>query len=93
MNDINEDIYFYYVFIPKDSSVKRAEWIKYRTKIVEALRPIMKELYTNKQNTDTSALLDTKIKKEIHKPVDCKLKHITDKLASITKKTLSLSRK
>lgn len=47
MNDINEDIHFYYVFVPKDSSMKRADWINYRTKIVEALKPIMKELYTS----------------------------------------------
>ena len=47
MNDINEDIHFYYVFVPKNSSMKRTDWINYRTEIVEALKPIMKELYTN----------------------------------------------
>lgn len=41
MKDINEDIYFYYVFVPKDSSMKRADWADCRTKMIEILKPVM----------------------------------------------------
>lgn len=43
--DINEDIHFYYVFVPKDPLKKRADWINYRTRMLEALQPVMMTLY------------------------------------------------
>lgn len=45
LKDINEDICFYYVFIPKDPSMKRADWISYRTRMIQELKPVMTELY------------------------------------------------
>lgn len=45
MKDINEDIHFYYVFVFKDPSKKRTDWINYRTQMIEVLKPVMTDLY------------------------------------------------
>lgn len=43
--DINEDIHFYYVFVPKVPLLKRSDWVNYRTKMIEVLKPVMVDLY------------------------------------------------
>ena len=43
--DINEDIHFYYVFVPKVPLMKRSDWVNYRTKMIEVLKPVMVDLY------------------------------------------------
>lgn len=56
MKDINEDIYFYYVFVPKDSSMKRADWADCRTKMIEILKPVMTDLYRSRNNEIFSSI-------------------------------------
>lgn len=53
MKDINEDIHFYYVFVFKDPSKKRTDWINYRTQMIEALKPVMTELYSPRETTQS----------------------------------------
>lgn len=43
--EANEDILFYYVYIPKDCKMDRQDWMIRRMKIIESLKPVMRELY------------------------------------------------